>query len=64
MLQEQHAWELSYTELVRGVIEAIDEHCRAHAGEPGLNMLGNAMHASEILPTQRKTKNISNLNFL
>ncbi len=30
------------------VIETIDEHCRARAGESGLNMLGNAMHASEI----------------
>ncbi|MDZ3995162.1 hypothetical protein [Pseudomonas sp. Teo4] len=36
------------SELLRGVIETIDEHCRARAGEPGLNMLGNAMHASEI----------------
>jgi hypothetical protein len=36
------------SELLRGVVETIDEHCRARAGEPGLNMLGNAMHASEI----------------
>ncbi|MFT0519396.1 hypothetical protein [Pseudomonas faucium] len=36
------------SELLRGVIETIDEHCRTRAGEPGLNMLGNAMHASEI----------------
>ncbi|MDH1572967.1 hypothetical protein [Pseudomonas sp. GD03746] len=36
------------SELLRGVIETIDEHCRARAGEPGLNMLSNAMHASEI----------------
>jgi len=36
------------SELLRGVIETIDEHCRARAGEPGMNMLSNAMHASEI----------------
>ncbi|KAF1309390.1 hypothetical protein BLX42_18950, partial [Pseudomonas sp. SG-MS2] len=36
------------SELLRGVIETIDEHCRARADEPGLNMLSNAMHASEI----------------
>lgn len=36
------------SELLRGVIETIDEHCRARAGEPGLNMLLNAMHTSEI----------------
>jgi hypothetical protein len=36
------------SELLRGVIETLDEHCRARAGESGLSMLGNAMHASEI----------------
>ncbi|WDY58664.1 hypothetical protein [Pseudomonas sp. PSKL.D1] len=35
------------SELLRGVAETIDEHCRNHSGEPGLNMLGNAAHASE-----------------
>ncbi|WP_449430252.1 hypothetical protein [Pseudomonas putida] len=33
--------------LMRGVAETIDEHCRIHAGEPGLNMLANAMHAAQ-----------------
>ena len=32
-------------ELVRGVADTIDEHCRIHAGEPGLNMLANAAYA-------------------
>ncbi|MFK0311983.1 hypothetical protein ACIQUF_12145 [Pseudomonas sp. NPDC090233] len=36
------------SELLRGVIETIDEHCRARAGEHGLSMLSNAMHATEI----------------
>ncbi|MFP3995649.1 hypothetical protein SHV74_13990 [Pseudomonas capeferrum] len=36
------------SELLRGVIETIDDHCRAHASEPGLSMLSNALHASEI----------------
>ncbi|MDD2065611.1 hypothetical protein [Pseudomonas sp. 25571] len=36
------------SELLRGVIETIDDHCRAQASEPGLNMLSNALHASEI----------------
>jgi len=36
------------SELLRGVIETLDEHCRARAGEHGLSMLSNAMHASEI----------------
>lgn len=35
------------SELLRGVAETIDEHCRTHAGEPGLNMLSNAAHACE-----------------
>ncbi|MDZ3994874.1 hypothetical protein [Pseudomonas sp. Teo4] len=35
------------SELMRGVAETIDEHCRIHAGEPGLNMLTNAAHATE-----------------
>lgn len=35
-------------ELLRGVSETIDEHCRAHAGEPGLNMLANAAHTTDI----------------
>lgn len=35
------------SELLRGVAETIDEHCRTNAGEPGLNMLSNAAHASE-----------------
>ncbi|MBA1322701.1 hypothetical protein [Pseudomonas plecoglossicida] len=34
-------------ELLRGVIETIEEHCRHRAGEPGLNMLSNAAHAAE-----------------
>ena len=36
------------SELLRGAIETIDDHCRGHVGEPGLNMLSNALHASEI----------------
>ncbi|MFJ4433282.1 hypothetical protein ACIPZG_20165 [Pseudomonas sp. NPDC089395] len=36
------------SELLRGVIETLDEHCCSRAGEHGLSMLGNAMHASEI----------------
>lgn len=35
------------SELLRGVAETIDEHCRAHAGLQGFNMLSNAAHASE-----------------
>ncbi|QXH51849.1 hypothetical protein KSS94_01490 [Pseudomonas fakonensis] len=35
-------------ELLRGVSETIDEHCRNHAGEPGLSMLANAAHATDI----------------
>jgi hypothetical protein len=34
-------------ELIRGVAETIDEHCRVHAGEPGLNTLANAAFAAE-----------------
>ncbi|WP_060512257.1 hypothetical protein [Pseudomonas sp. NBRC 111124] len=34
-------------ELIRGVAETIDEHCRLHAGEPGLNTLANAAFAAE-----------------
>ncbi|QCI12194.1 hypothetical protein E6B08_12855 [Pseudomonas putida] len=36
------------SELLRGVAETIDEHCRARAGEPGMGMLSNAMHATEV----------------
>lgn len=32
-------------ELMRGVVETIDEHCRLHAGEPGLTTLANAASA-------------------
>lgn len=32
-------------ELLRGVIDTLDEHCRTYAGEPGLC---NALHATEI----------------
>ncbi|WP_426809139.1 hypothetical protein ABOC32_24005 [Pseudomonas sp. WOUb67] len=32
-------------ELLRGVIETLDEHCRSHACDAGL---GNALHATEI----------------
>nr|WP_314618214.1 hypothetical protein [uncultured Pseudomonas sp.] len=35
------------SDLLRGVAETIDEHCRTHSGESGLSMLGNAAHASE-----------------
>lgn len=35
------------SELLRGVAETIDEHCRTHSGESGLSMLGNAARASE-----------------
>ncbi|KPM60568.1 hypothetical protein LU640_11930 [Pseudomonas monteilii] len=32
-------------DLVRGVIETLDEHCLTHAGEPGL---GNALYATKV----------------
>ncbi|MDF0732815.1 hypothetical protein P0Y43_19175 [Pseudomonas entomophila] len=35
------------SELMRGVAETLDEHCRAYAGVPGLHMLANAAHAAE-----------------
>lgn len=35
------------SELLRGVSETLDEHCRSVAGAPGLNMLANAAHAAE-----------------
>ncbi len=35
------------SELLRGVSETLDEHCRFMAGTPGLNMLANAAHAAE-----------------
>ncbi|MFJ4056570.1 hypothetical protein OSW16_25535 [Pseudomonas putida] len=33
-------------ELLRAVVETLDDHCRDHAGEPGLNLLANANHAA------------------
>ena len=35
------------SELLRGVAETIDEHCRTYAGVPGLHMLSNAAHSAE-----------------
>jgi len=35
------------TELLCGVIDTLDEYCHLHAGEPGLNILGNAAHATD-----------------
>ncbi|OCT32874.1 hypothetical protein [Pseudomonas putida] len=35
------------SELLRGVSETLDEHCRSMAGTSGLNMLANAAHAAE-----------------
>lgn len=32
-------------ELLRGVIETLDEHCRSHAGDAGL---GNALYSTAI----------------
>ncbi|WDY57755.1 hypothetical protein [Pseudomonas sp. PSKL.D1] len=34
-------------ELMRGVIDTIDDYCQLHAGEPGLNILSNAAHATD-----------------
>lgn len=36
------------SELLRGVEDILDEYCRNHAGDPGLNMLANAMHSTEM----------------
>ncbi|MBC3467314.1 hypothetical protein [Pseudomonas sp. RW10S2] len=33
--------------LLLGVAETLDEHCRARAGAPGLNMLANAAQNAE-----------------
>ncbi|HKS11587.1 MAG TPA: hypothetical protein VJS90_00980 [Pseudomonas sp.] len=35
------------SELLRGVTQTIDEHCRSRAGEGGLGMLSNASHSAE-----------------
>lgn len=35
------------SELLRGVAQTIDEHCRSQAGERGLGMLSNAAHSAE-----------------
>ncbi|MFJ4157722.1 hypothetical protein ACIPZF_23360 [Pseudomonas sp. NPDC089752] len=34
-------------ELLRVAVDTLDEHCRAHAGEPGLNLLTNAAQATD-----------------
>lgn len=34
-------------ELLCGMIDTLDEYCHLHAGEPGLNILGNAAHATD-----------------
>ena len=34
-------------ELMRVVAETIDNHCRDHAGKPGLHLLVNAAHAAD-----------------
>ena len=36
------------TELLRGVSQVIDEHCRNHTDQPGMSMLANAAHATDI----------------
>ncbi|QQE83847.1 hypothetical protein [Pseudomonas putida] len=33
-------------QLLRVVVETLDDHCRDHVGEPGLNLLANANHAA------------------
>ena len=35
------------SELMRGVAQTIDEHCRSQAGERGIGMLSNASHSAE-----------------
>lgn len=35
-------------ELLRGLIETLEEHRRLHAGEPGQNMLANVTHAADM----------------
>ena len=34
-------------ELLGGVADTLDQYCHLHAGEPGLNILGNAAHATD-----------------
>jgi len=34
-------------ELMRVVAQTLDNHCREHAGSPGLNLLANATHAAD-----------------
>jgi len=36
------------SELLRGISETLDEHCRLHAGEPSLNRLANAAHSTDM----------------
>lgn len=36
------------SELLRGLIETLEEHRRLHAGEPGQNMLANVTHAADM----------------
>lgn len=36
------------SQLLRGVSETLDEHCRLHAGDLGLHMLSNAAYAADM----------------
>ncbi|MFB4391755.1 MULTISPECIES: hypothetical protein [unclassified Pseudomonas] len=36
------------SELLRGLIETLEEHRRLHVGEPGQNMLANVTHAADM----------------
>ncbi|CAG8870089.1 hypothetical protein PS627_03845 [Pseudomonas fluorescens] len=35
------------SELLHGIAQTIDEHCRAQSGERGIGMLSNASHSAE-----------------
>ncbi|CAG8865205.1 hypothetical protein PS627_01157 [Pseudomonas fluorescens] len=35
------------SELLQGIAQTIDEHCRSQAGKRGLGMLSNASHSAE-----------------
>lgn len=36
-------------ELARGIEDTLDEYCGANAGEPGMGMLVNAAHTTQML---------------
>lgn len=39
------------SELLSGVTQTLDEHCRSRAGEQGLGMLSNAAHSADMART-------------